>query len=183
MLEENLSKLGFSPSEIKIYLHLIQSGCSYPKKISTETKINRTNVYEALDRLMSKGVISYIIKNNIKWFEAKKPQSLLTIIKEKEDEIAKSKNQILKEINRLSMNQHKPSLEANIFVGKTGLRMIFEEILELNKPISLIAAQLQFKELFGPYFELWHKKRIERGISQRSIFPNNLKSKLKERKL
>ena len=183
MLEENLSKLGFSPSEIKIYLHLIQSGSSYPKKISAETKINRTNVYEALDRLISKGVISYIIKNNIKWFEAKKPESLLTIIKEKEDEIAKSKNQILKEINSLSMNQNKPSLEANIFVGKTGLRMIFEEILEINKPISLIAAQLQFKELFEPYFELWHKKRIERGISQRSIFPNNLKSKLKERKL
>ena len=53
MLEENLSKLGFSPSEIKIYLHLIHSGSSYPKKISAETKINRTNVYEALDRLIS----------------------------------------------------------------------------------------------------------------------------------
>ena len=29
MLEKNLSKLGFSPSEIKIYLHLLKFGTSY----------------------------------------------------------------------------------------------------------------------------------------------------------
>mgnify|MGYP001606286050 FL=1 len=81
MLEENLSKLGFSPSEIKIYLHLVQEGSSYPKNISAETKINRTNVYEALDRLITKGVISYITKNNIKWFEARKPESIISLIK------------------------------------------------------------------------------------------------------
>ena len=65
MLEENLSKLGFSPSEIKVYLHLLKTGSSYANKISSETKINRTNVYEALDRLTSKGVISFIAKNII----------------------------------------------------------------------------------------------------------------------
>lgn len=183
MLEENLSKLGFSPSEIKIYLHLIQTGSSYPKKISAETKINRTNVYEALDRLIAKGVISYIIKNNIKWFEAKKPESILTLIKEKEEEIAKSKNQILKEIAKLSSNQNIPSLEANIFIGKRGLRMIFEEILETKKDIAIFASELQFKKIFGPYFELWHKKRIALEIIQRSIFPKQFENKLKKRDL
>ena len=183
MFEENLSKLGFSPSEIKIYLHLIQTGSGYPKKISAETKINRTNVYEALDRLIVKGVISYILKDNIKWFEAKKPESLLSLIKEKEEEIAKSKNQILKEIKKLNINPNKPILEANIFVGKKGLRMIFEEILESKKDISLFASELQFKKIFGPYFELWHKKRIASGIKQRSIFPKEFETKLMKRDL
>lgn len=182
MLEDNLSKLGFSPSEIKTYLHLLKNGSSYPNKISSETKINRTNVYEALDRLISKGVISFITKNKVKWFEAKSPDTILSLIKEREEEIQKTKNNLLKEINNIKVNPKK-HLEANIFIGKKGLRMIFEEILETKKPISLIAAQLQFKELFGPYFELWHKKRIEKNIAQRSIFPNSFKKKLKERKL
>ncbi|MCK5026412.1 MAG: hypothetical protein KAS15_07470 [Nanoarchaeota archaeon] len=183
MLEENLSKLGFSPSEIKIYLHLIESGSSYPKKISAETEINRTNVYEALDRLIAKGVISFIIKNNIKWFEAKKPESLISLVKEREEEIVKTKNQILKEINKLSVNQDKPTLEANIFVGKKGLRMIFEEILEAKKQIALFASELQFKRVFGSYFELWHKNRIALGIKQRAIFPRRFESKLEKRDL
>ena len=61
--------------------------------------------------------------------------------------------------------------------------MIFEEILETGKPIALIAAKLQFKQLFGPYFELWHKKRIAKRIAQRSIFPKMYNSGLKRRKL
>src|SRR3989344_1539367 len=173
MIEENLSKLGFSPSEIKIYLHLLKNGSSYTNKISSETKINRTNVYEALDRLVSKGVASFIVKNKIKWFEAKSADSLLSIIKVKEEEFKTAKTNILDEIKKLNqIKSDKKPLEATVFSGKKGLRMIFEEILETRKPISLIAAQLQFKDYFGPYFELWHKERIERKILQRSIFPS-----------
>jgi len=183
MLEENLSKLGFSPSEIKIYLYLIENGSSYPKKISAETGINRTNVYEALDRLISKGVTSSIIKNKLRWFEAKNPDCLISLTEEREEEIRKNKDQLIKEIKALHVASDKSSLEASIFVGKKGLRMIFEEILKKRKPISLIASQLQFEDRFGPYFELWHKNRISLGITQRSIFSDKFKKKLKKREL
>ena len=98
MLEQNLSKLGFSPSEIKIYLHLLKTGSSYANKISSETKINRTNVYEALDRLIAKGVISFITRNKVKWFEAKSPKSIISLLKIKFREfifiISSSQNQL-----------------------------------------------------------------------------------------
>ena len=181
MLEENLTKLGFSPSEIKVYLHLLTTGASYPQKISSETKINRSNIYEALERLIVKGIVSFIIKNNIKWFEARRIESLFSVIAEKEEEIKKIKNELLIDFKKIIINHEPKQLEANIFTGKKGLRMIFEEILQEKKPISLIAAQFQFKELFGPYFELWHKKRIEQKIQQRSIFPEAYKLKLKKR--
>ncbi|MBC8501096.1 MAG: hypothetical protein ISS25_02950 [Nanoarchaeota archaeon] len=182
MFEKNLSKLGFSPSEIRIYLHLLKTGSSYANKISSKTRINRTNVYEALDRLVAKGVVSFIIKNKVKWFEAKEPNSILSLIKEKEEKFNKVKNGILKDINNLRIIHENP-LEANIFIGKKGLRMLFEEILETNKPVFLIAAELQFKKFFGPYFELWHKQRTDRKIMQKSIFPKRIKGKLKKRDL
>ena len=182
MIEENLSQLGFSPSEIKIYIHLLKNGSSYPNKISSEIKLNRTNVYEALDRLVSKGVSSFINKNKVKWFEAKSPNSLLSLIKEREDEFKITKNNILEDIRSLNqIKSEKIPLEANVFTGKKGLRMIFEDILEDKKPISLIASQLQFKEFFGPYFELWHKQRIEKKIHQRSIFPYKFSGRLEKR--
>ncbi|NQV08771.1 TrmB family transcriptional regulator [Candidatus Woesearchaeota archaeon] len=185
MIEENLSKLGFSPSEVKIYLHLLKQGSSYPNKISSVTKINRTNVYEALDRLISKGVVSFIIKNKLKWFEAKSPNSILSLINKKQEEFEETKKDVLKDVKKLkkTINPDKKTLEANVFVGKKGLRILFEDILEERKQISLIGAQLQFKKVFGGYFELWHKKRIKKGIKQRSIFPLKLKQKVKGRKL
>ena len=184
MIEENLSKLGFSPSEIKIYLHLLKNGSSWANKISSETKINRTNVYEALDRLISKGIASSITKNKVKWYESKSPDSITSIINEKGEELNHLRSQLAKDIAGLrKMQSEKNPLEATIFTGKKGLRMLFDEILDIGKPISLIAAELKFRNFFGPYFELWHKMRIERGIKQRTIFAKKFKTLEKRRLL
>ena len=184
MIEDSLTKLGFSPSETKAYLHLLRTGRTYANRLSAETKINRTNVYEALERLAAKGMVSFITRNKVKWFEANAAESLMALIKEKEDNIRDTKIVLLKDIDMLrrSINPDKKPLEANVFVGKKGLRMLFEDILETKKPISFIAAELQFKSLFGPYFELWHKQRIEKKIRQRTIFPARFKGKVEIRR-
>ncbi len=181
-MEKILLNLGFSPSESRVYLHLLEKGCSYANKISSETKVNRTNVYEALDRLISKGVISFITRNKVKWFEAKSSDYLRTLIKEKEEEFQEDKKQVFDYLNKLKkLGPDSKSLEANVFVGRKGLRMIFEDMLETKKPISLLgASKVPFKIFFGPYFELWHKRRIENNISQRSIFPERVKNNLLE---
>ncbi|MEK6948107.1 MAG: helix-turn-helix domain-containing protein [Nanoarchaeota archaeon] len=184
MIENNLTELGLSSSEIKVYLYLNKKGNSYANKISLETGVNRTNVYEALGRLINKGLVSFITKNKVKWYEASKPESIANILKEKEDNIENMKQKIPKIIDILyTLKENNTELEASIFVGKKGLKIILEEILQTRKQISLIASKLQFKEIFNNYFELWHKKRINLGITQRSIFPDIMKSKLKKRKL
>ena len=130
MLEQNLSKIGFSPSEIKVYLHLVKNGSSYANKISSETKINRTNVYEALDRLCAKGVVSFITRNKVKWLEAKNFDSLRSYVKQKEEELEEIKNNIYEEIDYMKIGQGRTNLEVNIFVGKKGLRALFDEIIK-----------------------------------------------------
>lgn len=178
-----MAKLGFSPSEIKIYLHLYRHGSSFANKISSEVRINRTNIYEALERLISKGVVSFIIKNKVKWFEAKPPEAILSLIQEKEEELAAARRNLLEEIKEVKASKIELApLEATIGVGKKGLRMIFEEILETRKPIALMASKLQFKELFGPYFELWHKRRIGYKTKQRTIISELFRRKIVARK-
>ena len=135
MLSETLLKLGFSPSEIKVYLCLIEMGPSYANKISAKAKVNRTNVYEALDRLIAKGVISFIIKNKVKWYEANSPSTLVNLIKEKEDEIEETKKKIMQDFNEINelASKDKKQLEGSIFIGKNGLRMLFENIIKEEK--------------------------------------------------
>ncbi|MCR4335598.1 MAG: hypothetical protein NUV57_03625 [archaeon] len=185
MIENNLEKLGFSPSEIKVYLYLIERESSYANRISAETELNRTNVYEALDRLVTKGIVSTISHNKVKSYKTEPPESLKQIVLAKEAELKETMQSLTKDISKLRKPVHakKDSLEAGIFTGRKGLRILFEEILETNKPICFFASQLQFKSFFGAYFEQWHKKRAQKGIKQRTIFPKDLRNKVKKRTL
>ena len=105
------------------------------------------------------------------------------MVKNKEEELVNLRNSLIEDIRGIKLFDNKKSLEAGIFTGKKGLRVLFEEILESKKSISWLASRLQFKEIFGQYFELWHKKRAENGISQRSVWPISFKNKLMKRKL
>lgn len=173
MIGESLAKLGWSPSEIKVYLQLLK-GCSYANRISAETGINRTNVYEALDRLVLKGVVSFVSKNKVKWYEAKGVDSILSIIRQKEQEFILLGQQIREELKEVD---GKKELEATIFTGKKGLRMLFEEMLLAKKPISILGAKaLKLRSFLGPYFMLWQKRRQELLIKQRTIFPLSAKN-------
>ncbi|MBU0980745.1 MAG: hypothetical protein KJ709_08120 [Nanoarchaeota archaeon] len=179
-----LERLGLSPSERKIYIHLFKHGPSYANSISGQTGINRTNVYEAMARLLTKGLISYIVRNKVKWYQARSPDSLLSLVKKAEEDLIKTRKALKIEIGSLKkFPLPERSLEASIFVGKKGLRMLFDNIISAGKPIRLIASELQFKKVFGPYFELWHRQRIKKGIRQKSIFPKRFEGKVKRRKL
>ena len=185
MIEESLEEIGFSPSEIKVYLYLLRKGSGYANRISSETGINRTNVYEALDRLALKGAVYQITKNRLKWFAAKPPEGLIAIFDNKEEQLLKSRKAFLDGIKQLkkTLNPNKESLKAGIFTGKKGLRIIFDELLEEGKPICFFASKLQFKQYFDVYFEKWHRQRADKGIRQRSIIANKFRQLVTKRKL
>ncbi|MBI4210857.1 MAG: hypothetical protein HY544_05110 [Candidatus Diapherotrites archaeon] len=181
MIEATLERLGFSPSETKVYLHLLRSGSGYANSISAATHINRTNVYEALDRLIAKGAVSFVSKNKVKSFQAKPPEHLKVLVEEKEADVERTRRALLKDIIELkkSAPKVKESLEAGIFVGRKALKSIFEEMLDAGEPLSFLAANLQFRYFFGAYFWQWHKKRASLGIIQRTIFPESVRKDVK----
>ncbi len=185
MMEKILKSLGFSPSEIKIYLCLLRKNSSYPSEISADTSVNRSNVYEALSRLVSKGVVSYITRNKVKVFEAKSTDALEMLILEKQKENEKETKTSIAEIRKLkkSLPHPKSHLDASTFAGKKGIKSLFEEMLETGKPLQFLAADLQFRYFFGPYFEQWHKRRAKLGIYQRTIFPETVREKVKTMQL
>ncbi len=185
MIETTLERLGFSPSETKVYLHLLRAGGSYANRISGQMGINRTNVYEALDRLIAKGAVSFAARNKVKSFQAKPPEHLKALLEEKESELEKTRRDLIKDIANLKKSAPKPkeSLDAGIFVGRKALKSLFEEMLEAGQPLSFLAASLQFRYFFGPYFVQWHKKRARLGISQRTIFPEDVRPDVRPQEL
>jgi len=65
MIENILKEIGLTEGEIKIYLALLELGSSSITSIIKRSGISGSKAYEVLDRLAKKGLVNFIIKNNI----------------------------------------------------------------------------------------------------------------------
>lgn len=167
-----LEKIGLTKNEIKIYLALLKLGSSTTIKIIRETGLHRSRVYEGLERLQDKGLVSFVIKDFKKYFQAEKPNRLITHIDEKKKELEEDKGKIKKILSELVSleNIKKEEINAQIYKGKEGLKTIHNDMLKQGQKIYVLGAKcLIFEELryFMPNFE---KERIKREIKWICLF-------------
>src|SRR3989344_2799815 len=102
MDEQLLQKTGLSESEAKVYISLIKAGSCKAGKIAKEIHYNRTTIYKALESLIQKGLASFVIKENRKYFEASSPHILVDNIKKEEQVLKDKKKQIEEYLPELS---------------------------------------------------------------------------------
>lgn len=122
----NLMNMGFTEGESKVYIALLKLGSSTVGSIVEESGVSYSNVYEILQRLINKGMASFIIKGKVKYFQPAPPDNLLDYIERKEKEL-ESQRLVLKDfIPKLKTYQKiKPEQNAEIFIGLKGLKAAY----------------------------------------------------------
>src|SRR3989344_5249431 len=105
-----LIDIGLSNTEVKVYLALIDLGSGLAGDITKKSEVNRTNVYDALERLIGKGLVTYVISANRRLFEPVNPERLNELLKEKQERF----KTILPEL-QLKYNEAKSEEDAAIF--------------------------------------------------------------------
>ncbi len=177
--EQALREFGLNNKEVKVYLALLQLGTSKVNNIAKKAKILRETTYFILNSLINKGLVSYVLKSGIKYFEAAPPTKFKSILKEKENNI----NKVLKELESIRKNTiKKPKLE--LYEGKQGLKTILDEIIRTRKTFYAYANYDIFK-LLKYYFPNFVRKRIKKRIYAKIIQEKTkklikMKNKLKE---
>ena len=121
--------------ETDIYLDLFKHGESLASAIASRVKISRTYIYDSIQSLTSKGLITYVIKNNRKYFKALEPEKLLEYLNEQTIKIDSQKKGLKKLILELKKykkpREEKPIVE--VFEGKEGLKTILNDIVKTGK--------------------------------------------------
>lgn len=84
-LEEFLEEIGLSQYEKKTYISLLRIGRSKSKKISKESGVSYGRIYEILDKLEDKGLIT-IFPTEPKTFDAVDPKLALKFFLKKQEE-------------------------------------------------------------------------------------------------
>lgn len=163
-----LEEIGLTKTEARIYLAVLDLGSALAGTVSQKSGIHRRSVYDALERLIEKGLVSFITKNNRKWFEAVEPQRLMQIA----DEKMRNLKQIIPELE-LMHSQAKERQEAVFFKGKQALKTVFDDQIKEKKTIYVVGASAEASEIIQFYFVHYDKKRKANNIHIKMIFPEN----------
>jgi len=162
-------------NEITVYLALLEIGSSATGAIVKKSGLHSSRVYECLEKLQQKGLVSYIIKANRKYFEATNPSRLLDYLEEKKKQIEEQKNEVKHIIPTLLAKQRTPKTiqEAHIYSGLKGIKSLLNNLLEELSPHGeyyVFGAEGGMKEILGPYFQLFQKMKIKYKIKSKVIF-------------
>lgn len=132
MNEKHLEKIGLGKNEIKVYLTLLELGESKVSEIAEKSGVYRRTIYDALKKLIEKGLVTYIVKGKKRYFNASNPKILLNLVKEQEENI----KQILPELTTLKKKTQQTT-KAEIYTGKEALRKLIEEQFESGEFLAI----------------------------------------------
>ncbi len=171
-----LERIGLTKSEISVYLALLKLGQTTAGPIVDEAKVTRSKIYDILERLKNKGLVSHITKESTKYFRAAEPNNLVNYLEEKEKEIKDEKESIRRIIPELMLQQtlakRKPIAE--IFIGMKGMQNAFNVLINefdaketyyafgAGKGENVTQVQLFFSRL--------HQKRVNKKVRSKIIF-------------
>jgi sugar-specific transcriptional regulator TrmB len=174
-----LEEAGLAGNEAKVYLALLELGSALAGEITKKSGVNRTNVYDALDKLTEKGLATYVIQSNRKYFEAVEPEKIIKYLEEKEKEIQRKKALINSNLPEFKLKRKlgKEPQESTIYKGKKGLKSIAEDILKTKKELFVFGAEGKFVEIFTHYAQQWHMKRGKLNIPVKIIYNEKIRNK------
>jgi sugar-specific transcriptional regulator TrmB len=177
MNTETLISLGLSRREAEAYYALLQVEDALASEISEKTQESRTNTYDTINSLIKKGLVSYVIKNNRKYFRATDPKNLLKwmdLRKEELDNEKKVVERLIPDLQKLRLPKEK-KVSVEIYEGKEGIRTMLNETLESaksgNKEILIFGAIAgHLRELDPIYHERYYNEKNRNKIKTRYVF-------------
>ncbi len=175
MIKKALEDIGFTKSEIAVYLNLLKLGESTTGKIVDAAQISSGRIYETLEKLIKKGLVSYHLKNKTKYFTATSPKRILDYINEKKSELNEKEEKFKKELPTLLQLrlEQKKNYENRLYKGFKGIQSaIFEALEELDSKEEVLAMGIvpSKKKHYNILWEKWHRERIKKKIKCKAIF-------------
>lgn len=123
-IAKRLQNLGFTENESIIYLFLLKKGETTTGSIIKETGISNSRVYESLNTLISKAIVTYNIQKDGKHFSASSPQVLF----DKEEERRTKLQEIVPELN-LMLKSKQIDTKTAVYEGFEGFKTAFKKII------------------------------------------------------
>jgi sugar-specific transcriptional regulator TrmB len=174
-----LQKLGLSDGEMRIYLTLLNLGPCPLGRIHESVGIERRNIYDILNKLIERGLVTYVTENRHRVFHTTHPSKIISYIEEKEGDIKRTRTAFEKEIPALIQlfNATRPTINAEIYRGKEGMKAAWDDMLNC-KDLYWIGAGRYMPKSQPHYFANWNKRRIKQRMKIYNILRHELRKEI-----
>lgn len=186
-LEQKLQNIGLSERESKVYLFLLQYQESKASILCSKLNIKSAHIYTILEKLITKGIVSFKIVNNVKFFYAAEPESLYSLFQKREEQLEREKKELKSFISSLEKIEVKKVRQNDFkyFEGIAGVKSMFTEFIaswKNNSQVCVSTAPLAYENWNAYLLEMFHPIRKERNILAKLIVPQRLRKHGEERK-
>jgi sugar-specific transcriptional regulator TrmB len=169
-----LENIGLTKSEIKVYLTLLETGPTSTGPLVDRSGISSSKVYEILERLISKGLVSYVMRGRVKYFEAGTPKRIMDYMEDKERMLREQKERVKYILPKLAARRGVSEYRHNvtIFRGLRGLKTVFYESLDLMKPgeeVHVMGVPPRSGKV-NLFFVNWNKVRARKNVRFKIVF-------------
>lgn len=164
-----LVQAGLTQREAEVYLTLLRAQELVASEVSKKIQVNRSHVYDTLNLLIEKGLVSYVIKDGKKYFKPASPEKIIDFLHQKQKLI----EQYLPALNQL-YEPSKQALRVEVFEGKEGVKTVMNDMIQTNKEILCLGTTGKSQHLFPIFVEQFHKQRVEKKIPLRAIFNDDV---------
>lgn len=169
-----LEDLGLTQAEIKVYLALLELGNSSAGAILQKSGLQNSVVHRALNSLIEKGLISYILEGKKKIYQATNPENFHDFINDK----TRKFDEILPELKKKQQISKSPSF-AEVFKGKRGINQLYTTLLNSGgKEYNTFGggSQVTYDVMGENWWRNLHAKRISKRIRCRQVFDETIRS-------
>jgi len=161
---DTLMKIGFGKSEVAIYLALLKLGKSTTTDLTKETGIHRSYIYDILEKLKEKGLVSQTKEENKFYFDAASPIRIKEHLSERMKEI----EALLPELTKLQ-EKTKEKINVEIFKGKEGIKTILNDLLREKKDYYALGTLKKFEEILPIFSEQFLLKANKLKLKEKVI--------------
>jgi len=180
---EALEKIGLSKREAVVYMALVETGQTTTGPLVKKTAIPASKIYEILDRLVAKGLVSVITKEKTKYFSATNPERLLDYIEEKKKEIEKHEEEVKRLLPYLEEKRKKGEevQGAEVAFGFEGFKNLINKLIadaQKGDEYRFFSFYAEKPERFEKVYEFYKKfdmVRKRRGLVVKGIIPRGIK--------
>ncbi|MFQ5620793.1 MAG: TrmB family transcriptional regulator, partial [Candidatus Nanoarchaeia archaeon] len=156
---ENLRELGLSKGQISVYSAVLELGTSSLNRIQEKTGIERRNIYDILNKLIERGLISYTVESGKRTYQCTHPNKILEEIGKKEEALAELKSKVpdIKDLFDVS----RVDIRAEVYRGNESMKALLNEVLEYDTSYWIGGNAGVESTNLKNWFGHWMDKRVE----------------------
>ena len=188
MIESILKEIGLTDYETKVYLALLELGKSSSGEILKKAELRTGKIYEILNSLKNKGLVSEITESGVKKFSPADPKRVHDYLEEKKKTIEKQEKdfELIVPVLMKKINSIKQEVNVEVFYGMKGLKTALQKEIDYAKKSGFtyivgVGGRQKYDKQIYDFFVLNHQpKRVQAKIKIKKIIGEDARKARKE---